>query len=128
MRAQIEEYEDFCADLGEEPAQVGLAWLLHQPAVTAPIVGPRTLDQLDGAIGSLQITLDFGALARLDEIFPVQAELLRRPTHGEVFFLNLLGRGVRSSGRRPPGDSGCGGEAREAFASRGFGSRAGLWR
>jgi NDP-hexose C3-ketoreductase / dTDP-4-oxo-2-deoxy-alpha-D-pentos-2-ene 2,3-reductase len=70
MRAQIEAYEDFCADLGQEPALVGLAWLLHQPAVTAPIVGPRTLGQLEGALGSLKITLDGAALARLDSIFP----------------------------------------------------------
>jgi NDP-hexose C3-ketoreductase / dTDP-4-oxo-2-deoxy-alpha-D-pentos-2-ene 2,3-reductase len=70
MRAQLEAYEDFCADLGEEPALVGLAWLLHQPAVTAPIVGPRTLGQPEGALGSLQVTLDDQALARLDTIFP----------------------------------------------------------
>ena len=47
-----------------------LAWLLHQPAVTAPIVGPRTLDHLDGALRALDITLDAAALARIDEIFP----------------------------------------------------------
>jgi NDP-hexose 2,3-enoyl reductase len=70
MRPQLEAYEDFCADLGEEPALVGLAWLLHQPAVTAPIVGPRTLGQLEGAVDSLRITLDDAALARLDSIFP----------------------------------------------------------
>jgi NDP-hexose 2,3-enoyl reductase len=70
MGPQLEAYEDFCADLGEEPALVGLAWLLHQPAVTAPIVGPRTLGQLEGAVDSLRITLDDAALARLDSIFP----------------------------------------------------------
>jgi aryl-alcohol dehydrogenase-like predicted oxidoreductase len=69
-RAAIEAYEDFCADLGEEPAHVGLAWLLHQPAVTAPIVGPRTIEQLDGTLRALEIELDDKALARLDEIFP----------------------------------------------------------
>jgi NDP-hexose 2,3-enoyl reductase len=70
MRPQLEAYEDFCADLGEEPALVGLAWLLHQPAVTAPIVGPRTLGQLEGAVDALRISLDDAALARLDGIFP----------------------------------------------------------
>jgi NDP-hexose 2,3-enoyl reductase len=70
LRPQVEAYEAFCAELGSEPAQVGLAWLLHQPAVTAPIVGPSTLGQLDGALNALQIKLDGGALARLDEIFP----------------------------------------------------------
>ena len=43
MRPQIEAYEAFCAEPGEEPSMVALAWLLQQPAVTAPIVGPRTL-------------------------------------------------------------------------------------
>jgi len=49
-RDQLEAYEKLCADLGEEPANVALAWLLAQPAVTAPIVGPRTMEQLDGAV------------------------------------------------------------------------------
>jgi aryl-alcohol dehydrogenase-like predicted oxidoreductase len=70
MRPQIEAYEAFCAELGEEPSVVALAWLLQQPAVTAPIVGPRTLDQLTGALRALEVTLDEKALGRLDEIFP----------------------------------------------------------
>ena len=49
---------------------VALAWLLRQPAVTAPIVGPRTIEQLDGGLRALDITLDEAALARIDEIFP----------------------------------------------------------
>jgi aryl-alcohol dehydrogenase-like predicted oxidoreductase len=49
---------------------VGLAWLLHQPAVAAPIVGPSALGQLDGALHALEIKLDGGSLGRLDEIFP----------------------------------------------------------
>ncbi len=69
-RGAIEAYESFCAELGEEPAHVGLAWLLAQPGVTGPIIGPRTMDQLDGSLRALEITLDEKALARLDEIFP----------------------------------------------------------
>jgi aryl-alcohol dehydrogenase-like predicted oxidoreductase len=69
-REQIETYEAFCGQLGEEPAHVALAWLLHQPAVTAPIIGPRTAGQLDGALHALEIMLDAAALGRLDEIFP----------------------------------------------------------
>lgn len=69
-RAQIEAYEDFAAQLGREPGDVALAWLLHQPAVTAPIIGPRNLQQLDDAIRALDVQLDQSALARLDEIFP----------------------------------------------------------
>jgi len=70
LRPQVEAYEAFCAELGSDPAEVGLAWLLHQPAVTAPIMGPSTLGQLDGALRALEIKLDSGALGRLDEIFP----------------------------------------------------------
>ncbi len=69
-RSQVEEYEAFCDELGERPADVALAWLLHQPAVTAPIIGPRTLEQLTGALRAPEITLDEAALSRLDEIFP----------------------------------------------------------
>jgi aryl-alcohol dehydrogenase-like predicted oxidoreductase len=69
-REAIEAYEDFCADLGEEPADVAIAWLLQRPGVTAPIVGPRTVEQLDGPLHALTLTLDAKALARLDEIFP----------------------------------------------------------
>ncbi len=67
---KVEAYEAFCEDLGEEPADVGIAWLLAQPAVTAPIIGPRTIEQLDGSLRALEVTLDDKALTRLDEIFP----------------------------------------------------------
>jgi aryl-alcohol dehydrogenase-like predicted oxidoreductase len=70
FRSQLEAYEDFCAELGSEPGDVALAWLLAQPGVTAPIVGPRTQEHLDSAIRALDVTLDDKALARLDEIFP----------------------------------------------------------
>ena len=69
-RPAIEAYEELCAELGEEPAHVGLAWLLRQPAVTAPIIGPRTMEQLDGTLTALDVALDDATLARLDEIFP----------------------------------------------------------
>ena len=69
-RAAVEAYEAFCDELGETPANVALGWLLHQPAVTAPIIGPRTLEQLDGAVHATDISLDDKSLARLDEIWP----------------------------------------------------------
>jgi aryl-alcohol dehydrogenase-like predicted oxidoreductase len=69
-RAQLEAYEAFCREIGEEPANVALAWLLQNPAVTAPIVGPRTLEQLTGILRALEVALPVGALARLDGIFP----------------------------------------------------------
>ena len=66
VRAQIETYEALCDQLSAEPADVALAWLLHQPAVTAPIIGPRTPAQLDGALRALELTLDETALGSLD--------------------------------------------------------------
>jgi aryl-alcohol dehydrogenase-like predicted oxidoreductase len=70
IRPQIEAYEDFAAELGHEPGDVALAWLLHQPAVTAPIVGPRVRQQLDDAVRALEVRLDEKALATLNDIFP----------------------------------------------------------
>ncbi|MET8863414.1 aldo/keto reductase [Nonomuraea sp. NPDC004580] len=69
-RDKIEAYEKFCDELNEDPANVALAWLLKQRAVAAPIIGPRTLAQLEGSLRALEIDLDEAALARLDEIFP----------------------------------------------------------
>jgi aryl-alcohol dehydrogenase-like predicted oxidoreductase len=69
-REQIAAYEDLCAELGEEPADVALAWLLTRPAVTGPIIGPRTMEQLEGALHALEVHLEDKVLARLDEIFP----------------------------------------------------------
>jgi aryl-alcohol dehydrogenase-like predicted oxidoreductase len=68
--SQLEEWEAFCGDMDEHPADVALAWLLAQPAVTAPIIGPRTMEQLNGSLRALEIDLDEEALARLDEIWP----------------------------------------------------------
>jgi aryl-alcohol dehydrogenase-like predicted oxidoreductase len=69
-RPQLEEYEAYCDDLGEEPGTVALAWLLTRPGVTGPIVGPRTMDQLEGALRALEVTLSTETLDRLDHIFP----------------------------------------------------------
>jgi aryl-alcohol dehydrogenase-like predicted oxidoreductase len=69
-REAIGAYEDLCAELGEEPSTVALAWLLHQPAVTGPIIGPRTVGQLDDALRALSVRLDDKTLSRLDELFP----------------------------------------------------------
>ncbi|WP_380160150.1 aldo/keto reductase [Kineococcus sp. R86509] len=70
-RATLEAYEGFCRELGEDPADVGIAWLLTRPAVTAPIIGPRTVEQLTKSLRSIDLVLDEKALARLDELFPV---------------------------------------------------------
>jgi aryl-alcohol dehydrogenase-like predicted oxidoreductase len=69
-RSKLERYEALCKKIGELPATVALAWLLHNPAVTAPIIGPRTVGQLENSIRATEITLDEKTLRELDEIFP----------------------------------------------------------
>ena len=69
-RPQLEKWEGLCKDLGEKPADVALAWLLHNPVVTAPIIGPRTMEQLDGSLRAMEITLGDDTIQKLNEIFP----------------------------------------------------------
>ena len=69
-RPQLGAYEGLCDELGEQPANVALAWLLNNPVVTAPIIGPRTIDQLEGSLRALEIKLDDDTLTKLDEIWP----------------------------------------------------------
>ncbi len=69
-REQLEQYENLCRELGEQPAEVALAWLLHNPVVTAPIIGPRTMEQLKNSAHALEIQLSEETLQRLDEIWP----------------------------------------------------------
>jgi NDP-hexose 2,3-enoyl reductase len=69
-RSALEAFEKLAAELGHAPADIALAWLLAQPGVTAPIVGPRTVEQLDSSLGALTVELDEATLKRLDELFP----------------------------------------------------------
>ena len=69
-RPQLEKYENFCQKLGESPADIGIAWLLHNPVVTAPIIGPRTAEQLTGALHASDIVLSPASMKTLDEIWP----------------------------------------------------------
>jgi aryl-alcohol dehydrogenase-like predicted oxidoreductase len=69
-RSQLEAYEALCAEIGESPANVGLAWLLHNPVVTAPIIGPRTMQQFEESQRAVEIKLSDDVLARLDQIWP----------------------------------------------------------
>jgi aryl-alcohol dehydrogenase-like predicted oxidoreductase len=71
-RPQLEAWEKLCADIGERPADVALAWLLANPVVTAPIIGPRTLEQLQGSLRAPEIRIEKDAMDKLDEIFPGQ--------------------------------------------------------
>lgn len=69
-RSQLEAYEALCAELGETPADVALAWLLHNPIVSAPIIGPRTMEQFNGSLHTLEIKLSSEVMARLNTIWP----------------------------------------------------------
>lgn len=70
LRPQLQAWEKFCGDLGEQPADVALAWLAANPAVTAPIIGPRTMDQLTGSLRALDIVLSEESVKRINEIWP----------------------------------------------------------
>lgn len=70
QRKQLKDYAALCAELGESESNVALAWLLHNPAITAPIIGPRTVSQLEDAVHAVEIELCDDVIARLDEIFP----------------------------------------------------------
>ncbi len=69
-RASLEAYEAYCRDRGEDAANIALAWLLHQPGVVAPIIGPRTTDQLTSALRAPEIGLGREDRERLDQLFP----------------------------------------------------------
>jgi aryl-alcohol dehydrogenase-like predicted oxidoreductase len=69
-RERLDRWEGLCKELGERPADVALAWLLKQPGVTSPVIGPRTEEQLLGSMRALEVVLDDDVLKQLDEIFP----------------------------------------------------------
>lgn len=67
---RIRRYEAFADEIGVAPGTLAIAWLLHQPGVIAPIVGPRIPAQLTSALDALEVTLTREQLAALDEIWP----------------------------------------------------------
>jgi aryl-alcohol dehydrogenase-like predicted oxidoreductase len=69
-RPQIEAYEALCREIGVPPGEVALAWLLANPDVTSPIIGPRTMDQLESALAAAGRTLGDDVRAKLDAIWP----------------------------------------------------------
>jgi aryl-alcohol dehydrogenase-like predicted oxidoreductase len=70
IQPQLEKWETFCAELEQKPADVALAWVLKNPAVTAPIIGPRTMEQLTASVRALDVKLDEAAMRKLNEIWP----------------------------------------------------------
>jgi 1-deoxyxylulose-5-phosphate synthase len=65
--AVVDRVAEVAAARGVPAAQVALAWLLHKPGVTAPIVGATKLEHLDDAVAAEQLTLDPAEIARLEE-------------------------------------------------------------
>ncbi len=70
LKPQIEAYEKLCKDINQKPADVALAWVLSSRVVTAPIVGPRTVEQLEQNVKAMDLLLSEETLKKLDEIWP----------------------------------------------------------
>ena len=73
-RSQLQAYEDLCREVGAKPADVALAWLLHNPVVSSTIVGAMTIHELQADLGALSVQLDEDTLQQLDRIWPGPGE------------------------------------------------------
>lgn len=91
--AIVDVVREIAKEVGGTPAQVGLAWLLHSPDVTAPVIGARTPAQLEDNVGVLEVELTPDQLARLDEAsafdpgYPhdmLAGAAMREITHGDM--------------------------------------------
>ncbi len=69
-RSALEAYESLCEQIGHSPADIAHAWVANNPVVTAPIIGPRTMEQMEQAVAAVDITLDAETREKLDSIFP----------------------------------------------------------
>ncbi|WP_380283423.1 aldo/keto reductase [Kitasatospora purpeofusca] len=69
-RDAIAAYEKLCDDIGADPAEVGLAWVMSRPGITAPVIGPRSIAQLESGLNALELKLSDEVLAELDRLFP----------------------------------------------------------
>ncbi|MFG2895038.1 aldo/keto reductase [Streptomyces sp. NPDC048248] len=69
-RDAVAGYEKLCAGIGADPAEVGMAWVMSRPGVTAPVIGPRSIGQLESALGALDLNLTDELLAEIDQLFP----------------------------------------------------------
>jgi len=74
QRDQLEAYEGLCRELGAEPADVALAWLLRNPVVSTAIIGARTPEELRSDLGAVSLELDTDVMDRLDRIWPGPGE------------------------------------------------------
>ncbi|NOV01711.1 aldo/keto reductase [Paenibacillus planticolens] len=69
-RSQLEQFAALCKEIGEKEDVVALAWVLSHSAVTSPIIGPRTVEQLQDSLRVPDVTLSEETLKKLDDIFP----------------------------------------------------------
>jgi Predicted oxidoreductases (related to aryl-alcohol dehydrogenases) len=63
----VDRVNEVAGERGVPSAQIALAWLLHKPGVTAPIVGATKLEHLEDALAAAELTLDAETVARLEE-------------------------------------------------------------
>lgn len=70
LSPQLKQFAELSKQLNSSEATVALAWTLANPVVTAPIIGPRTLEQLTSAIDAVELTLTEDTLKQIDTIFP----------------------------------------------------------
>ncbi|MFI5560124.1 aldo/keto reductase [Amycolatopsis japonica] len=70
--AIVDVVKEVAAELGHTPAQIGLAWTLRNPGVTAPIIGARTTEQLEDNLGALEVEFTDSHLARLGEASAIE--------------------------------------------------------
>jgi aryl-alcohol dehydrogenase-like predicted oxidoreductase len=67
---QVEEYEKFCSSIGKKPEAVAIAWLLKNPVISSVIIGPRTIEQLNGMVEALNTTLNDEETKIIETIWP----------------------------------------------------------
>jgi aryl-alcohol dehydrogenase-like predicted oxidoreductase len=70
MYPVIDRVHEMAREKGCTPGQLALAWCMHQPGITAPICGPRTLEQLEDNLGALSVHVSDADRVRLDEVAP----------------------------------------------------------
>ena len=73
-RDQLDAYERLCREVGAKPAEVAIAWQVHNPAVSAAIIGAMTIEELQVDLGGLSVQLDAEIMERLDQIWPGPGE------------------------------------------------------
>jgi aryl-alcohol dehydrogenase-like predicted oxidoreductase len=66
----VPELESLAADAGMPLTHLAIAFTLSHPAVSSSIIGPRTMEQLDGLLGAGEVALDDDVLDRIDQLVP----------------------------------------------------------